>query len=119
MKIILLVVALGALIGMLLLALKLVEKQQGAGKAGGSDAEPPEGASEGPLPYEAKGALLSDAELRFLAVLEPAVAAVFGNEARISFQVPVGSVVQVRRGLERGKTRNGGTRWIGRPSTSW
>ena len=91
-------------------------RQQGGGggdEPGGDVA----GGAEGPLPYEAKRGLLTDAELRFLATLEPAVAAVFGPEARIAFQVPVGAVVQPRRGLERGSGRSGGTGWTGRRST--
>jgi hypothetical protein len=92
-----LAIPLFVVVGVLFVLVKWLERKQGVGAGRGPRS------SEGPLPYEAKGALLTDAELRFLAVLEPAVAAVFGNEARISFQVPVGAVVQVRPGLSAGE----------------
>ncbi|QKK06962.1 MAG: DUF2726 domain-containing protein [Planctomycetota bacterium] len=103
---VLVVVGLVVVVGVVLvvgvaIAVAMARQQGGGGgdEPGGDVA----GGAEGPLPYEAKRGLLTDAELRFFATLEPAVAAVFGPEARIAFQVPVGAVVQPRRGLERGE----------------
>lgn len=101
-----LLLGLVVVVGVLWVVAVLVKQAGRQGDRSVGDGEADEGgAREGPPPYEAKGALLTDAELRFLAVLEPAVAAVFGNEARISFQAPVGAVVRVRRGLERGENK--------------
>lgn len=109
-NLIVLVVGLAVVVGVVVVvgavvAAALAKQKGGASGAAGGASGGRE--AEGPLPYEAKGALLTDAELRFFATLEPAVAAVFGPEARIAFQVPVGSVVRPRRGLERGE----GQKW--------
>ncbi|MFG0258772.1 MAG: DUF2726 domain-containing protein [Phycisphaerales bacterium JB041] len=102
-NLIVMVVGLVLVVGIVAAVAGVLAKQQSGGAAGGAGKDAPGG--EGPLPYEAKGSLLTDAELRFFATLEPAVAAVFGPEARICVQVPVGSVVKVKRGLERGESQ--------------
>lgn len=84
--------------------------------------------ADGPMPYVARGGLLTEAELRFLAALEPAVGRVFGAGARICPQVTGckaangksangkfaeqqigeeswGAVLGVKPGLERGEAQ--------------
>lgn len=108
-KLLLALVPLILLVGALYVVVKVLEAKGLIGKRGDTpSADPlPETPPDGPLPYVAKGGLLSDAELRFAAALEKAIAQVWPNQARIMVQVPVSCLIQVRPGLSSSEQ----TRW--------
>lgn len=106
MKILLVLLPLFLLIGALALLVQLLEaKKVIRAKDAGEDAGP----SEGPLPYRRKDApVLSEAEQRFFAVLEQAVAQISGGKGRVLVQIPLSHVLQAKAGdaSERQRAHN-------------
>lgn len=104
-------------IGVGFVVLKVLEAQGVLGKKANAPRDtpplpPPATSTEpenwpDPPPYVARSGLLSDAELRFAAALEKAIAQVWPDRARILVQVPLACLIQVRPGLNNSEQ----TRW--------
>ncbi|MBX3316518.1 MAG: DUF2726 domain-containing protein [Phycisphaeraceae bacterium] len=103
MKILLVLLPLFLFIGVLALLVQLLEaKKVIRAKDAGEEAGP----SEGPLPYRRKDApVLSEAEQRFFAVMEQAVAQISGGKGRVFAQIPLSRVLEAKAGDAKEKQR--------------